>query len=287
MNSDHGGLGPPMVTHDLKTTNTAPRSTNIKQSEDFDELMRQFRKSLHELDECLQRNDDTLKERLERTLSNTNAAPNCLGEHIDSIIDSSTTCCIKTSENETQQKPPAGAKTSTTKEPPSNTEKSRLIVSSSKFPDPKNCPNFSKIATREEAPCWFHKKSGRAVSTNMTKHEAFDQGPSRPYKFHPGALLPTTQFFARTLGATCSAKHYHAFRRPPPARDKNQARRVPRTQAMHNNDYFKMPRRATKFKPTHFKVTRGATLRKEHYQAFRKPPPTRDRKQDWIKKHHE
>ena len=242
MNSDHGGLGPPMVNsaHDIKYT--APRSTKVEQSEDFDDLMRQFRASLQKIDECLQRNHVPCKP-LERTLGNKNAATNCLGVHIDSIVDSSTTCCIKTSENETQQKPPAGAKTSTTKEPPSSTEKSRLIVSSTKYPDPKNCAFFSQITTREDAPCWIHKKSSRATSPTMVQHEVLERGLKRP---HLHRAAPPTKQSTALLGATCSAEHYHAFRRPPPARDKNQARRIPQTQAMHKNDYFKMPRRATK-----------------------------------------
>jgi hypothetical protein len=151
-----------------------------------------------------------------------------------------------------------------------------VIVQSYKFPDPKNCIIFLHATTRESLPCWIHKKSIRATSPTMIQHEVMERGPSRPHRFHPGASLPTMQFFALTPGATCSAEHYHTFRRPPPTCDKNLARRVPQQQDMHNNDYFEI----------YFKLTRGATLRKEHYQAFQKPPPTRDRKQDWIMNRH-
>jgi hypothetical protein len=171
------------------------------------------------------------------------------------------------SDNESQQKPHAEANNKTTKTAPS----SRLIVWPLRFPDPKNCANFSQTTTQEDAPCWFHKKSSSATLPIRIKHEVLERSHARPHNFYTGASLPTTTFSALTLGATCSAEHYHAFRRPPPARDKNQARRIPRKQAEHNNDYFKMPRRATKFKVTHFMMTRGATLRKEHNQAFRKP----------------
>jgi hypothetical protein len=222
-----------------------------------------------------------------RALCDNHASQSCFDPFLDSITDSIPTCgtanltilpSLQKSDSESQQKTPAGVNIKTTETQPSSEDKRRLIVWPVRFPDPKNCAFFSQLITRGDALCWFHKNSGRAVSITMTQHEALERGPSRPRRFQPGASLPTTQFFALTLGATSSAEHYHAFRRPPPARgDKNQARRVPQKQAMQNNDYFKIS----------FKLTRGATLRKEHYRAFRKPPPTCDRKQDWIGKYHE
>jgi hypothetical protein len=279
MQVDHGGLEPPTVnpSHDPNNkTTSASRSTHVECYDDYDEILRQFRESLRKIDELMQERPVVPWKPLKLPPSYMKFAPTFPDENTDSILDS-TTCCIRNSETETQQKPFAGAKTSSTKEPPSSTDKSRLIGSSTKFPDPKNCRIFLQPITRENAPCWFHRESRRVASTTMTQQETIEGGPSRPHRFHPGASLPTTQFSALTHGATCSAEHYHAFRRPPPARDKNQARRVPEKQATHKNKYFKISS----------KLTRGATLRKEHYQAFRKPPPTRDRKQDWIMKRHE
>jgi hypothetical protein len=285
MSSDHGGSGPPMVDpyHDPNN------STKVECTDDYNELLRKFRESLKELDELMQGTSAPLKI-LE--LPSKNCPNQSLDRSNDSMQILSTTDQTilpspQKSDNERQQEPPAGANKKTTKTAPSSKDKSWLIVRPLRFPDPKNCAIFSQTTTQEDAPCWFHTKSSSATLPIRIKHEVLERGPARPHNFYTGASLPTTQSFARTLGATCSAKHYHAFRRPPPARDKNQARRIPQTQAMHNNEYFKMPRRATKFKLTHFKLTRGATLRKEHYQAFRKPPPTRDRKQEWTMKHHE
>ena len=278
MQVDHGGLEPPTVNPSHvpnNTTTSALRPTHVECYDDYDELLRQFRESLRKFDELMQTPVVPWKP-LKLPRRYMKSAPTCPDVNTDSILDS-TTCCIRNSENNTQQEPFAEEQTSTPKEAPSSTEKSRLIGSTTKFPDPRNCRIFLQPATRENAPCWFHRETRRAASTTMTQQETIEGGPSRPHRFHPGASLPTTQFFALTLGAICSAEHYHAFRRPPPARDKNQARRVPRKQAMQNNDYFKI----------YSKLTRGATLRKEHYQAFRKPPPTCDRNQDWTKKHHE
>ena len=283
MQVDHGGFGPPTVNpkpHSASDTMVALSCAvdkylkkEEKRQQEFDEEFKKFEKITSEYFATF----GNLNQRVSLTPSNKQ----------NNTLNSATDTHTKAQEDSKVSAPSRSPTNCLTKSTATSTNKSRLVVSSAKFPDPKNCAIFLQPTTREVKPCWFHKESGRVVSTTMTQHEALEQGPSWPHRFHLEASLPTTEFFARTLGATCSAKHYHAFRRPPPARDKNQARRVPRKQAMHTNDYFKMPRRATKFKITHFKLTRGATLRKEHYQAFRKPPPTRDRKQDWIKKHRE
>ena len=280
MEIDHGGLGPP-------TVNAKPRCTMSTLLARSRILLKKIRESSEKDKQQTAENFNILEKtraKLDK-LADRNNKDGCY--RLTSPRKAHLTCAEKRRKI-TQNALPARAQPITpSKTPQPSPNKSRLIVSSTKFPDPKNCTNFLQPTTRENAPCWFHKESGGAASATMTQQEALERGPKRPHRLHPGASLTTTQFFALTHGATCSAEHYHAFRRPPPARDKNQARRIPQTQAMHNNEYFKMPRRATKFKPTHFKLTRGATLRKEHYQAFRKPPPTRDRKQEWIMKHHE
>ena len=158
MQVDHGGLGPPTVnpSHDRNNTSSASRSTNLECYDDYDKILRQFRESLLKIDELMQR-PVVPRKPLHLPPSYMKSAPTCPDVTTNSILDS-TTCCIQHSENETQQKPPAGAKTSTTAEPPSSTGKSRLIVSSTKFPNPKNCAIFSQITTRTDAPCWFPKK---------------------------------------------------------------------------------------------------------------------------------
>jgi hypothetical protein len=271
MEYDHGGPGPP-------TVNAKPRctmSTLLAQS------ARALLKKIRESSEKDKQQTAEISSILEKTtakldkLADRNNKDGCY--RLTSPRTAHLTCAQKRRKMTLNAHPARAQLITPSKNSQPSPNKSRLIVSSTKFPDPKNCTIFLQPTTRENAPCWFHKESGGAASATMTQQEALERGPKRPHRLHPGASLPTTQFFALTHGATCSAEHYHAFRRPPPSRDKNQARRVPQKQAMQNNDYFK----------TYSKLTRGATLRKEHYQAFRKPPPTRDRKQDWIMKHHE
>jgi hypothetical protein len=273
MQVDHGGLGPP-------TANQKPQSAK----DTIFALLCVIDKHL-ENSEIRQRENDADFAKFEKITAeyfakfgNQNKRglsppSNKQNNTLHSAIDTHT----KVQEGRTESDPSPSPSDIPMKSTATSPNSSRLIVSSTRFPDPKNCAGFLQPTTRENEPCWFHRDSRRAASTPMTQQETIEGGPLRPHRVHPWASLPTTQFFALTLGATCSAEHYHAFRRPPPARDKKKARRVLQKQATHKNKYFKIPS----------KLTRGATLRKKHYQVFRKPPPTRDRKHDWTKNHHE
>jgi hypothetical protein len=271
MRVDHGGLGPPLVNKKPCSTTDTIRALigaidkhlqdSEKRQRETDDNFKKFEKITAEYFAKF------AKQNKRGSMPPSNIQKNTLLSAIDMRTKAQEDCM----ESDPSQSPTDSPINSTATSP----NKSRLIVSSTKFPDPTNCAIFSQRTTREEAPCWFHKESGRAAPITMIQQEALERGPKRPHKLHPGAP-PTTQSPA-LLGATCSAEHYNAFRRPPPARDKNQARRVPQKQAKHKNEYFKISS----------KLTRGATLTKEHYQAFRKPPPTRDRKHDWTKNHHE
>jgi hypothetical protein len=73
---DHGGLGPPAVnpSHDPNNTTSASLSTKVEcYYDDYDEILRQFRKSLLKIDESMKRLVVPWKP-LERTPGNKNAA---------------------------------------------------------------------------------------------------------------------------------------------------------------------------------------------------------------------
>ena len=273
MQVDHGGIGPPMANQkpqSAKDTILALICIIDKHLEKSEKRKRDDDADFAEFEKITAEYFAKFGNQNKRGLLPPSNKQN---NTLHSAIDTHT----KVQEDRTESAPSTSPSDRPMKSTATSPNSSRLIVSSSKFPDPKNCAFFWQPTTRENEQCWFHRESRRAASTTMTQQETIEGGPLRPHRFHPWASLPTTQIFALTLGATCSAEHYHAFRRPPPARDKNQAGRVPEKHATHKNRYFKI----------FSKLTRGATLRKEHYQAFRKPPPTRDRKQDWTKKHHE
>jgi hypothetical protein len=319
MEIDHGGLEPPTAKTKSESPTIMPIALALAESENSRAIMK----------ELLKQATETAQQfaiLLENTLAlHDNKLPQ--NHHKNQCIPSSKAACRiaqtsrnprpQTSSTTTQQKHLSGEQTTTIKTPPLSHEKISLIVgSTAKFPDPKNCIDFSQ-SRQETLPCWFPKRSGRKHLKTMTQHEILARASTRPQTFNREATA-TTRFSALSLGATFSAEHYHAFRWPPPTRDKiHEATRATQNQAATTTNFSNLTSGATLreehyhafrkpppirdksqewTRATHknqatttiyFKLTRGATIRKEHYQAFRKPPPTRDRIQDWTQNYHE
>jgi nuclear transport factor 2 (NTF2) superfamily protein len=271
MRNNHGGLEPPMdFTDSCFTINTSFESALTAFNDSIS-----FRDRMTTIDDILQEfNKFTTQLMDKRRHQSQNHSGNKRSKHKAQMRSIPS----PRKRNKVHNKHSAeAAQTTTTKKGPSpRSEEYRFIVRNTTFPDPRNCMNFMQNQTEEKSP-WFHRPTTKAISFNKHKNEADERATLMKIE------IPAPRYFATTLGETLMVDHYQAFRKPPSSRDKTQ---VPTTSQYreHKHTRFKyitmtMTLSMSTTNKKSKKMTLGATLRKDHYQAFRRPPPIRDKKE--------